>query len=244
MTCAWPEQTQHFSAPIFIFSPCCQTGFSSTNPRQSHRVHPVHAAEEPYPPARHWRPEEAEHAVGAAGWVGLIFLVRQYPHAVWMAVWFICLPSTRCSPCPGEGQGQRADPDKLLVWQQPVHKPQGQRRVGLRRRLRLQLRIRTGRAAQQKEATRGAQLDSAMQEPLPLPRLPKQTLFAQRTRRPHNSHLSALCPASLQRSRRRAEDSVKEVLSCIKTLLPAFCPPSLQVSLGLFAALLQRSPAP
>lgn len=214
-----------FLFSLTIFAPWCQTGFSSTNPRQSHRVHPVHAAEEPYPPARHWRPEEAEHAVGAAGWVWLIFLVRQYPHAVWMGVWFICLPSTRCSPCPGEGQGQRPDPDKLLVWQQPVHKPQGQRRVGLRRRLRLQLRIGTGRAAQQKEATHGAQLDSAMQEPLPLPRLPKQTLFAQRTRRPHNSHLSALCPTSLQRSRRRAEDSVKEVLSCIKTLLPAFCAP-------------------
>lgn len=97
MTCAWPEQIQHFSArflfSLTIFAPWCQTGFSSTNPRQSHRVHPVHAAEEPYPPARHWRPEEAEHAVGAAGWVGLIVLVRQYPHAVWMGVWFICLPS-------------------------------------------------------------------------------------------------------------------------------------------------------
>lgn len=39
--------------------------------------------------------------------------------------------------------------------------------------------------------------------------------------------ITPTCPASLQRSRRRAEDSVKEVLSCIKTLLPAFClPPS------------------
>lgn len=79
MTRGWPEQVEHFSARYLfsrtIFDLWCQTGFSSTNPRQSHRVHPVHAAEEPYPPARHWRPEEAERAVGAAGWVRLIFLV-------------------------------------------------------------------------------------------------------------------------------------------------------------------------
>lgn len=44
----------------------CQTGVSSSNPRQSHRVHPVHEAEKSHAPAGHRRPEEAECTAGAA----------------------------------------------------------------------------------------------------------------------------------------------------------------------------------
>lgn len=55
------------------------------------------------------------------------------------------------------------------------------------------------------------------------------------------SHLSALSPAPLLRPRSRAEDSVKEVLSCVKTLLPAFCPLPDKCPSALFAAWLQHS---
>lgn len=53
-------------------------GFQSTDSGQSHRVHPVHEAEKPHSPTRHWRPEEAECGVGAAGWVGqgMVFYQR------------------------------------------------------------------------------------------------------------------------------------------------------------------------
>lgn len=43
-----------------------QTGVSSSNPRQSHRVHPVHEAEKSHAPAGYRRPEEAERPAGAA----------------------------------------------------------------------------------------------------------------------------------------------------------------------------------
>lgn len=46
-----------------------QTGVSSSDPRQSHRVHPVHEAKKPHTPAGHRRPEEAERAAGAARYV-------------------------------------------------------------------------------------------------------------------------------------------------------------------------------
>lgn len=146
-------------------------------------------------------------------------LVAQYPCAVAPGAGsdFSCFLSARRSPCAGEGQGQRPDPDQLLVWQQPVHQPQGQRRVGLWRRFGLQLRIGTGWAAQQKEAARGAQLDSTMQEPAPLPPNP-QTDSPPVT--PTCLH-SAPPPCSGPGVELRT--LFKEVLSCIKTLLPAFC---------------------
>ncbi|XP_034018171.1 protein max isoform X2 [Thalassophryne amazonica] len=44
------------------------------------------------------------------------------------------------SPCSGEGERLRPAPGQLpVIRQQPVHQPQRQRRVGVRRRLRLQL---------------------------------------------------------------------------------------------------------
>lgn len=65
-----------------------------------------------------------------------------------------------CSPCSGEGEGLHPAPGQLLiVWQQPVHQPQRQRRVGVRRRLWLELRVGSRGAAQQEEAARGGQLD-------------------------------------------------------------------------------------
>lgn len=47
----------------------CQTGVSSSNPRQSHRVHPVHETKKSHTPAGHRRPEEAERTAGAARYV-------------------------------------------------------------------------------------------------------------------------------------------------------------------------------
>lgn len=44
----------------------CQTGVSSSDPRQSHRVHPVHETKKSHTPAGHRRPEEAERTAGAA----------------------------------------------------------------------------------------------------------------------------------------------------------------------------------
>lgn len=83
-----------------------QTGIPSSNPRQSHRIHPVHATEKPHTPAGHRRPEEAERPAGAT------------------------------STGTGESQRDHAASGQLLVFrQQPVHQPQGQRRVGLRRRV-------------------------------------------------------------------------------------------------------------
>lgn len=43
-----------------------QTGVSSSDPRQSHRVYPVHEAKKPHTPAGHRRLEEAERTAGAA----------------------------------------------------------------------------------------------------------------------------------------------------------------------------------
>lgn len=66
-----------------------------------------------------------------------------------------------CSPCSGEGEGLHPAPGQLLVVrQQPVHQSQRQRCVGVRRGLRLELRVRGGGAAQQEEAARGGQLES------------------------------------------------------------------------------------
>lgn len=63
------------------------------------------------------------------------------------------------SPCSGESEGLCAASDQLLVvWQQPVHQPQRQRRVCVRRRLRLQLRVRDGGTSHQEEAAHGGQL--------------------------------------------------------------------------------------
>lgn len=65
------------------------------------------------------------------------------------------------SPCSGEGEGLHATPGQLLVvrQQQPVHQPQRQRCVGVRWRLRLQLRVGGGGATQQEEAACGGQLE-------------------------------------------------------------------------------------
>lgn len=64
------------------------------------------------------------------------------------------------SPSSGEGEGLLPAAEQLPVLrQQPVHQPQRQRRVGLRRRLRLQLRVRGGGAPQQEEAALGGQLE-------------------------------------------------------------------------------------
>lgn len=117
-----------------------------------------------------------------------------------------------CSPCTGEGQGEHSAPDELLFWQQLVHKPQRERRVCFRRRVRLQLRIGAWRAAQQKEAARGAQLDSGRSHPLGSP----NRLFFFCPPAPGSSYLSALSPASLRQSRRQGGDCVIEVLLCIK----------------------------
>lgn len=43
-----------------------QTGVSSSDPRQSHRVHPVHETKKPHTPAGYRRPEEAERSAGTA----------------------------------------------------------------------------------------------------------------------------------------------------------------------------------
>lgn len=51
----------------FLLTELCQTGFPSTDSRQSHRVHPIHEAKKPYPPAGHRWLKEAECTVGAAG---------------------------------------------------------------------------------------------------------------------------------------------------------------------------------
>lgn len=75
------------------------------------------------------------------------------------------------SSCIGEGQGEHSAPGKLPFWKQLVHKPQRERGVRLRRRLRLQLWIGAGRAAQQEEAPRGGQLDSGGDQ------LSRRTLF-------------------------------------------------------------------
>jgi len=50
-----------------------QTGIPSSNPRQSHRVHPVHATKKPHTPTGHWRSEEAERPAGATRWVSLCY---------------------------------------------------------------------------------------------------------------------------------------------------------------------------
>lgn len=138
----------------------CHTGFPSTDSRQSHRVHSAHEAKKPYPPERHRRLKEAECPVGAAGWVddGLRFLC--WCVRVVFTVASLCFPLCRSSRIR-ESQGERSAPDKLLLRQQPVHEPQRQRSVRLRWWVRLQLRIGARRAAQQKEAARGAQLDLA-----------------------------------------------------------------------------------
>lgn len=89
-----------------------QTGIPSPNPRQSHRVHSVHATKKPHTPAGHRRPEEAERSAGAT------------------------------STGTGESQGDHTAAGQLLLFrQQPVHQPQGQRCIGLRRWFRLELRV-------------------------------------------------------------------------------------------------------
>lgn len=137
----------------------CHTGFPSTDSRQSHRVHPAHEAKKPYPPARHRWLKEAECPVGAAGWVDdeeVFVLVCESGIQSCITLFSLC-----CSSRIRESQGEQSAPDKLLFWQQPVHEPQRQRGVRLWWRVGLQLRIRARRAAQQKEAARGAQLDLA-----------------------------------------------------------------------------------
>lgn len=69
---------------------------------------------------------------------------------------FLC----SCSPCSREGEGLHSAPGQLLVWQQPVHQSQRQRRVGVRWRLWLELWVRGRGAAQQEEAACGGQLVS------------------------------------------------------------------------------------
>lgn len=72
------------------------------------------------------------------------------------------------SSCTGEGQGDHtATVQLLLLRQQPVHQPQGQCGVCLRRRLRLQLRIRAGGAAHPEEAPLGGQLRARPPQALP-----------------------------------------------------------------------------
>ncbi len=183
-----------------------QTGVSSSNPRQSHRVHPVHEAKKPHAPAGHRRPEEAERTAGATRYFTLsrcqfVLHLGDTLHEIYadyatkycfknliselrtsVLVWdtlqnwhveillliiltlflrscffFMC----SCSPSSGEGEGLHPTPGQLLVaWQQPVHQSQRQRRVGVRRRLRLELRVGARGAAQQEEAPRGGQLES------------------------------------------------------------------------------------
>lgn len=71
-----------------------------------------------------------------------------------------CFSSCPCSPCSGEGEGLHPAPGQLLVIrQQPVHQSQRQRRVGVRRRLRLELRVWGRGAAQQEEAACWGQLE-------------------------------------------------------------------------------------
>lgn len=74
-----------------------------------------------------------------------------------------------CSACSGEGQGQQSAAKQLFLRQQPVHEPQGERGVGLWRRVRLQLRIGARGASDQEEAACGAQLDSPTDSSPPLP---------------------------------------------------------------------------
>uniref|UniRef100_A0A8C5CF98 Protein max n=1 Tax=Gadus morhua TaxID=8049 RepID=A0A8C5CF98_GADMO len=72
----------------------------------------------------------------------------------------VCVCVSPPSARTGEGEGLHAAPaGQLLVpGQQPVHQPQGQRRVGLRRGLRLQLRVGRRGAPQPQEAPRRGQL--------------------------------------------------------------------------------------
>lgn len=64
------------------------------------------------------------------------------------------------SPRPGKGEGLHSAPGQLsVIWQQTVHQLQRYRRVGIRRGLRPELRVRSRRASQQEEATRGVQLE-------------------------------------------------------------------------------------
>lgn len=78
----WTEQAD--SAALFhgslkfLLTELCQTGFPSTDSRQSHRVHPVHAKKKPHPPARHRWLKEAECTVGTAGWVEELILVSSF----------------------------------------------------------------------------------------------------------------------------------------------------------------------
>lgn len=62
------------------------------------------------------------------------------------------------SACAGEGPSQRPAPGQLSRGQQPLHQPQGQCHLRLRRWLRLQLRLGARRAAEQEEAAHGGQL--------------------------------------------------------------------------------------
>lgn len=116
--------------------------------------------------------------------------------------------SYRLSSCTGEGQREHSAPDKLLYWKQLVHKPQRERRVCLRRRVRLHLWIRAGRAAQQKEAARGAHLNSGapvldVQTDSPYP--------------PASLTLPFLAPPFLHQSETQGRDSVIGAVSvCTK----------------------------
>lgn len=132
------------------------TGFSGPDFGQSHRIHPVDEEEKSHPPAGHWWFKEAERTAGATGYVEESYswwlLLLTSLHLPPCVTWF--------SPCPGESQRELSAPNQLLLWQQLVHKPQRQRGVGLRRRVRLHLWIGAGWAAQQEEAACGNKLDS------------------------------------------------------------------------------------
>ncbi len=72
--CQWKELCILASLLQFLhvsLTAVYQTGVSSSNPRQSHRVHPVHEAKKPHTPAGYRRPEEAECIAGAARYVSM-----------------------------------------------------------------------------------------------------------------------------------------------------------------------------
>lgn len=131
---------------------------------------------------------------------------------------FVIVLMCGCSHSSCAREGQREQPDKLLFWQQLLHKPQRQHGVGLRRGLRLQLWIGAGWASQQEEAARRAQLDAAR------PGFFRQTLcfFARQL---------PVCTQIWEQVRWRVEDSARNAFNLHfpsrQASCQSFCPPPL-----------------
>lgn len=144
-----------------------RTGLSSADLRQSYRVHPVYEAKKPHAPAGYRRPEAAKRTAGAARYFRSTrpSWCSEPPAAFSAAALGTLLIFHSCvdvvfSPRPGKGEGLHSAPGQLsVVWQQTVHQLQRYRRVGIRRGLRPELRVRSRRASQQEEAVRGVQLE-------------------------------------------------------------------------------------